>query len=113
MDYHRSDTAKKRSKPYTHLTAIQKKEICQRQRDNPIVIWQTSMEQEKSTMQDIIFQSKKWLAIDINETSTYCLKNKPPKMAKLRTSIMVMGDDNNFNELETEDNSDVEDIKIH
>ena len=34
MDYHRNDTAKKRSKPYTHLTAIQKKEICQRQKDN-------------------------------------------------------------------------------
>ena len=29
MDYHRNDTAKKCSKPYIHLTAIQKKKICQ------------------------------------------------------------------------------------
>ena len=81
MDYHRSDTAKKRSKPYTHLTAIQKKEICQRQRDNPNILSYRNLANEygvgKSTIQDIIFQSKKWLAIDINETSTYCLKNKP------------------------------------
>jgi len=66
MHYHRSDTAKKRSKPYTHLTAIQKKEICQRQRDNPNISYRNLANEYgvgKSTIQDIIFQSKKWLAI--------------------------------------------------
>jgi len=93
MDYHRSDTAKKRSKPYTHLTAIQKKKICQRQRDNPNILSYRNLANEygvgKSTIQDIIFQSKKWFAIDINETSTYCLKNKPPKWPNLEQALWL------------------------
>jgi len=68
MDRYKNNTGKKRPKPYTHLTAAQKQEICKRQRDNSRISYRSLGKDYgvgKSTIQDIIAQSKKWLAIDI------------------------------------------------
>jgi len=72
MGRYKKNAGKKRPKPYTHLTAAQKQEICKRQRDNPRI---SSLGKDyavrKSTIQYIIAQSEKWLAIDINEICSF------------------------------------------
>jgi len=92
MDRYKKNTGKKRPKPYTHLTAAQKQEICKRQRDNSRISYRSLGKDYgvgKSTIQDIIAQSEKWLAIDINETSTQHLKNRPPKWPELEQALWL------------------------
>jgi hypothetical protein len=67
-------------------------EICKRQNDNPHISYRSLGKDYgvgKSTIQNIIFQSEKWLAIDINETSTQRLKNKPPKWPNLEQALWL------------------------
>jgi len=57
----------KRSKPYKHLTAVQKQSTCKRKKDNPDVSYINLAKDYgvgKTTIQNIISQSKKWLGVN-------------------------------------------------
>ena len=70
----------KRSKPYKHLTAVQKQSICKCKKDNPDISYIDLAKNYgvgKTTIQNIISQSKKWLDIDIGTVTAQPLRNKP------------------------------------
>jgi hypothetical protein len=52
MDRYEKNTGKKRPKPYTHLTAAQKQEICKRQRDNSRISYR-SLGKDNSDIEEI------------------------------------------------------------
>ena len=82
----------KRSKPYKHLTAVQKQSICKCKKDNPDISYIDLAKNYgvgKTTIQNIISQSKKWLDIDINTVTAQPLRNKPPKWPSLEQALWL------------------------
>lgn len=82
----------KRSKPYKHLTAVQKQSICKYKKDNPDISYIDLAKNYgvgKTTIQNIISQSKKWLDIDINTATAQPLRNKPQKWPSLEQALWL------------------------
>ena len=69
-------------------------QICQRKLKNP-QLSNLALGREyrvvKTTIQNIVAQSEKWMSININTVSAKRLRNRPTaKMAKIGRSVMVM-----------------------
>src|SRR5438128_12419523 len=82
----------KRSKPYKHLTAVQKQSVCKCEQDNPDISYLDLAKNYgvgKTTIQNIISQSEKWLDIDTDTVTAQPLRNKPPKWSNLEKALWL------------------------
>jgi hypothetical protein len=81
-----------KKKPYVTLSAEQKQEICQRKAENPqLSNLELAIEYctGKTTIQNIIARSEKWINIDINEPYAKKLRNRRPKWQTLEEALSL------------------------
>ena len=94
-----------KKKPYVTLSTEQKQEICQRKAENPqLSNLELAIEYctGKTTIQNIIARSEKWINIDINEPYAKKLRNRRPKWQTLEEALIFLEQQENI-EFKTED----------